>query len=111
MIYTWQNFPYIYIKETECQKRRKGNQGRRDNHIKYKDLTCAFDIETTNDDESQQAFMYIWQCQIDDYTIIGRTWGDYLRFLSRIIDGYTTCLLNFSFCAGSMISRPMRYSR
>lgn len=85
MIYTYQNFPYIYINETECQKRRKGNQGRRDNHKKYKDLTCAFDIETTNDDESQQAFMYIWQCQIDDYTIIGRTWDDFLRFLARII--------------------------
>ena len=85
MIYNYQNFPYIYINETECQKRRKGNQGRRDNHKKYKDLTCAFDIETTNDDESQQAFMYIWQCQIDDYTIIGRTWDEFMRFLARVI--------------------------
>lgn len=48
---------------------------------KYKDLFCAFDIETTNDMELEQAYMYIWQFQIEDQTIIGRTWLEFREFL------------------------------
>lgn len=73
MIYNTDTFDYSIIGSAPVQKRRKGNQGRRDNKRKYKDLYCAFDIECSNDPDLQQAFMYIWQFQIEEYTIIGRT--------------------------------------
>lgn len=84
IIYNINNFPYSIIKETPCQKRRRGNQGRRNNKRKYKDLFCAFDIESTNDYSIGQAFMYIWQFQIDDHTVVGRSWDEYLTFCERL---------------------------
>lgn len=80
------NFPYNYIKNAGLQKRKRGNQGRRNNERKYKNLFCAFDIETTNDLSVNQAYMYIWQFQIDYYTCIGRTWEEYIQFLNNISD-------------------------
>lgn len=48
----------------------------------------AFDIETStiwiDPDKSKydvHSFMYIWQYQIEDYTVIGRTWEEYFDFL------------------------------
>lgn len=90
IIYTIDNFPYNTVAETPDQKRRKGNQGRRNNKRKYKDLFCAFDIESTNDYSINQAFMYIWQFQIEEYTIVGRTWDEYLLFLERLAEQLKT---------------------
>lgn len=84
--YSVGNFPYNYIKNASIQKRKRGNQGRRNNERKYKNLFCAFDIETTNDFSINQAYMYIWQFQIDDYTCIGRTWNEYIEFLNKIAE-------------------------
>lgn len=83
-IYNVSTFDYNLISKTPLQKRKKGNQGKRNNVRKYKDVICAFDIETTNDEESRQAFMYIWQFQFGEYTIIGRTWPEFLSFLGNI---------------------------
>lgn len=59
---------------------------------KYKDLVCAFDIETTrltsNDIDEHipdfdNSIMYIWQFCIDaKCTVYGRTWEEFLLFLS-----------------------------
>ena len=84
IIYNINTFPYGIIKDTPCQKRRRGNQGRRNNKRKYKDLFCAFDIESTNDYSINQAFMYIWQFQIEDHTVVGRSWDEYLTFCERL---------------------------
>ena len=78
------DFDYKLIRKTANQKRRRGNQGRRDNSRIYKNLYCAFDIEATNDPEIEQAYMYIWQFQIEDYTVVGRTWDEWIIFLHRI---------------------------
>ena len=86
MIYNCDNFDYTIISNTRNQRRKKGNQGKRNNKRIYKDLLCAFDIETTNDTESQQAFMYIWQFQIEDITVMGRTWNEFITFMERIAD-------------------------
>ena len=86
MIYNVDNFDYNIIESAPVQRRRRGNQGRRDNKRIYKDLFCAFDIESTNSRQLQQAFMYIWQFQIEDYTIIGRTWDEFLTFCSRLTE-------------------------
>lgn len=82
--YTVNTYDYNIIGAAGIQKRRKGNQGRRNNKRKYKDLYCAFDIESTNDLEIEQAYMYIWQCQIEDHTIIGRTWDEWLQFCENV---------------------------
>lgn len=86
MIYNCDNFDYTLISSTRNQRRKKGNQGKRNNKRIYKDLLCAFDIETTNDTESQHAFMYVWQFQINDITVMGRTWNEFITFLERIKD-------------------------
>ena len=84
MIYNINNFDYSLIAKSKNQRRKKGNQGRRNNKRVYKDLICAFDIETTNDRESVQAFMYVWQFQIDNITIMGRTWNEFITMLQRM---------------------------
>ena len=83
-IKTIHTFDYGIISNTGCQKRPQGNQGTRHNKRKYKNLFCAFDIETTNDFSINQAYMYIWQCQIEDETVIGRTWDEWLEFCDNI---------------------------
>ena len=84
IIYDIDTFDYSVIGKCPNQKRRRGNQGRRDNKRKYKDVFCALDIESTNDRKLMQAYMYIWQFQLDDYTIIGRTWDEWLIFCERV---------------------------
>ena len=84
IIYNAETFDYNLIKGLQIQKRRKGNQGKRDTKRKYLNCICAFDIETTNDRKSQQAFMYIWQFQLNDITVMGRTWREFLDFLTGI---------------------------
>lgn len=83
MIIEWQNFDYNIIWKARKQPRPAGN-----NHgqkIYYKNLVCAFDIETTRLRDIEQSIMYIWQFQIDEYcTVIGRTWPDFLAFLKEI---------------------------
>ena len=90
MIYNCDNFDYTIISSTRNQRRKKGNQGKRNNKRIYKDLLCAFDIETTNDTESLQAFMYVWQFQINDITVMGRTWNEFITFLERMKDELKT---------------------
>lgn len=66
------------IAALEDQKREKGfSQNARARKRTYKDCLCAFDIETTTIDEIEQSIMYIWQFQLDDLTIIGRTWTEF----------------------------------
>lgn len=83
MVYKVGDYDYKHFNNIEIQKRRKGNQGNR-NRRKYINYICAFDIETTNDPEIEQAYMYIWQFQIEDCTIYGRTWQEFLDFLHNI---------------------------
>ena len=78
------SFDYSIILNAPCQKRKQGNPKSRNNKKQYKDLFCAFDIETTNDESIQQAYMYIWQFQIEDYTVIGRSWLEFKEFLFYI---------------------------
>lgn len=86
MIYKAENFPVSIIGQTECQPRRRQNVGGRQK-LKYKNLVCAFDIETTFIEEITQSVMYMWQFQIEDYTIIGRTWNEF-KFLIQKLSFY-----------------------
>ena len=66
----------------ENQKRKRGNQGTKKRRT-YKDIICAFDIETSRLDD-RHSIMYIWQCQLGDDTYIGRSWKECFRFFHRL---------------------------
>ena len=83
---TIDTFNYNMIYQAPVQKRKAGNPRTKRTGRKYIDLMCAFDIEATNDYTINQAFMYIWQMQIEDVTIIGRTWEEFILFLQKIAD-------------------------
>lgn len=69
-----------------CCNSAKNTTGRR-KRKEYVDLICAFDIETSTDiiDGKYQAWLYIWQFQLDEIcTIIGRTWDDALYLIENL---------------------------
>lgn len=85
-VYTVETFPFELIQQAKHVKRKRGNNGGKSKRD-LKDLVCAFDIETSNIPNIDQASMYIWQLQVDDLgTIIGRTWDEYRQLLERVCD-------------------------
>lgn len=42
----------------------------------------GFDIETTNDEATESAYMYIWQIAINGRAYYGRTWDDFFCLLA-----------------------------
>lgn len=51
----------------------------------YKDIVCAFDIETTRVPGTEDSVMYIWQFQIDTQcTVYGRTWEQFKDFIEYL---------------------------
>lgn len=58
--------------------------------IDYVNSFMAFDIETTtiSNTENPHGFMYIWQACIQDILIYGRTWKEFERFLSDLVNYY-----------------------
>lgn len=68
------------------QKRRRGNPQSK-KKIVYKDIVCAFDIETSviKWHDEQHAIMYHWQFQFGlDVTVCGRSWNDYFVLLDKM---------------------------
>ena len=70
----------------ETKKRRRSQ-----NKHKILDVYSAFDIETStvwmNEDHSLydvHSFMYVWQFQIEDYTVKGRTWPEFFIWLDTL---------------------------
>ena len=62
-------------------KRQRRNKG-----ADVMNMYTAFDIETStiwlsNENTDAHGFMYVWQYQIEDYLVKGRTWGEWLDFL------------------------------
>lgn len=82
-IYNINNFDYSIVRYAKIQKRNKGNQSSKVRFY-YKNLICAFDIETTYLKRINESIMYIWQIQIEDYTVVGRTWEDFKKFIEKI---------------------------
>lgn len=76
-------FDFSIFQNLPVQKKGQGH--RTYDKKQYRDIICAFDIETTRIDEIEQAVMYIWQFQVGTYcTVIGRTWDEFLTFVQRI---------------------------
>lgn len=69
----------------------KNNKGVRRKDSKYRVLNVytAFDIETSilwlSEDHSEydcHSFMYVWQFQLEEYTVKGRTWDEFFSWLN-----------------------------
>ena len=73
---------YDAIKKCPLEKRHKGNQGSRTKR-RYKDIICAIDIETSRVSEDE-SIMYIWQAQVGDSTVVGRSWKECGRFFKAL---------------------------
>ena len=68
---------------------QKKNRRRSQNKHRLLNAYCAFDIETSTlwlskvkTDYDVHSFMYVWQFQIEDYTVKGRTWEEFFTFLN-----------------------------
>lgn len=48
----------------------------------YYNIPCAFDIETSRG--TKGSYMYIWQFNINGYSIYGRTWSEFTTLLSLL---------------------------
>ena len=100
MIYSVENYNYTKIKNVKFQPKPRGNQKGRDK-LYYKDLICAFDIETTRIKEIEQSVMYVWQFAIlfpDTNTIdviMGRTWEEYKKHIENM---YNSLRLDEKLC-------------
>lgn len=80
------DFDLEYFKLTGLrrqQKKQRGNPGTRSKR-RYRDEVTAFDIETSTVPGTQQAIMYHWQWQIGDFTVVGRSWQEFLDLCYRL---------------------------
>ena len=84
----WYQFLTRYGLIEETKKRRRSQ-----NKHRILNVYSAFDIETstvwTDPDHSLyqvHSFMYVWQFQIEEYTVKGRTWEDFFAFLGVLLD-------------------------
>ena len=84
---SWKGLNYEMLRRIPIQPRPRGNQRQRKGSLRYyKDVVCAFDIETSKT-EDRQAFMYVWQFQIGMVqTVAGRRWREFINMLRRMAD-------------------------
>lgn len=67
-----------YLKNLSYLKKKRGCRKK----VKYLDTVAAFDIESTNLSDLQQAFMYTWQWSFDGvFNLYGRTWEEFRQWL------------------------------
>ena len=79
------------IGKAKCLNPPRGNKGSRKPKPLYKDLVCAFDIETTYIKGINQSVMYSWQFELDNkITLLGRTWSEYEELLDIICENLKT---------------------
>lgn len=82
-IYNVDTFPYDIVERTPTIRRGRKNHGGK--HLKYKDVVCAFDIETTALHSIEQSFMYIWMFAYgESHVCIGRTWKEFIDFAFQL---------------------------
>ena len=81
---------YGLVERAKRQRRNKGAD--------LVNVYSAFDIETStvwlsSENTDAHSFMYIWQFQIEEYLIKGRTWEewfDFLAVLRRALESFGT---------------------
>jgi hypothetical protein len=90
-----EQFDFEWLKNIKVQTRSVGNPGTK-KKVHYKNIITAFDIETTRIKAIEQSVMYMWQWQFGkEYTVIGRTWEQFITFCngltSALKDGELLC--------------------
>lgn len=76
------------------QKRGRGNPKTKAK-VKYKDVICTFDIETSRFADVEQSAMYVWMLHLHHHiTIVGRTWGE----LAQLFEQFAAELENETLC-------------
>lgn len=89
MILKWDEFDYKLLKHIGKAKRFAGNPASR-TQVTYKNIICAFDIETTvlpdvEIDGEKQSIMYVWQFAMGPLMcIMGRTWEEFKSFMAAV---------------------------
>lgn len=96
MVYQFAQFDPNWVTNIKNAKRPPGNRGTK-KLVTYKDVVCAFDLETTRIEEIEQSVVYSWQFQVgNDITIVGRELTDFISLLKRISelldDGVYLCI-------------------
>ncbi len=82
--YTIDTFPFDALRSWEQEPRRRGNQGTRKT-LDYLHNLTAFDIETTRDPETDQAWMYIWMWGFEGIgVLLGRSWDELRDAMGRV---------------------------
>lgn len=83
----WSEIPLSWIREVETSRRNPGNQRTRQVR-KYKELCCAWDIETARIPGTEEAAVYHWQFQLgpDHPTVYGRYLEEFPLFLDRLCE-------------------------
>lgn len=92
MIYNVYNYDFNTLLNTPCLRDKRGNRGNK-KRIVYKNLICAFDIETTRIENIDQSVMYIWQfaVKVNDKidVIVGRTWKEFKKLINILNEDET----------------------
>lgn len=81
-----------YLTERGIAAHKRQYQKRKQHNPDYYNCISSFDIETTADRETAQAFMYVWMWSFDENVVIGRTWEEFTEFMSRIPEEENTFL-------------------
>lgn len=71
------------VLNAELLRNPVGNPGKRDKP-RYLDIVTAFDIEATRLPDIEQAFMYVWQWQIGNFLVMGRTWDEFISLCKEL---------------------------
>lgn len=90
---SWENMLLPDLATIAVSKKTTVRGGKR-NVIQYLDIPVCFDIEAYSfmEGDSKRAVMWAWGLAIRDTCYIGRTWGDFLDCLTRIIDTWNISL-------------------
>lgn len=80
MLVPVEQFDFWAFAHEPIQKRKRGNTGTKIRK-EYKDVIATFDIETSRIPEIEQSFMYTWAMQINEVTLVGRTWDEWIKFM------------------------------
>ena len=104
MIYTPQEYDFSKLENMDVITDKRGNRAGREK-TRYKNIVCAFDIETSRVITGWRtcrwikmpiynSFMYIWAFQIGrEDTVLGRTWREYKEFIENIENAIGTSKL------------------
>lgn len=84
-VYTPEKFKVeSYLADCGIAPHTRQYHKRKENNTQYFNCISAFDIETTADAQTENAFMWVWMWSFDNNVVIGRTWEEFNEFAAHI---------------------------